>query len=61
MKRNERIRARRKTLKMTAEELGEKIGRDRATVYRYVLAVCSKKAEIFSPLTVPTSLSGALP
>lgn len=35
MKRNERIRARRKALKMTAEELGEKIGRDRATVYRY--------------------------
>lgn len=35
MKRNERIRERRKALHMTAEELGEKIGRDRATVYRY--------------------------
>lgn len=35
MKRNERIRERRKALHMTADELGEKIGRDRATVYRY--------------------------
>lgn len=35
MKRNERIRERRKALHMTADELGERIGRDRATVYRY--------------------------
>lgn len=35
MNRGKRIRERRKALKMSAEELGKKIGRDRATVYRY--------------------------
>lgn len=31
----ERIKARRTELKLSAEKIGEKIGRDRATVYRY--------------------------
>ena len=31
----ERIKQRRKYLKMSADTLGEKIGKDRSTVYRY--------------------------
>lgn len=35
MKRGNRIKELRKEKGMTADELGEKIGRDRATIYRY--------------------------
>lgn len=35
MKRGERIRERRKALGLSADEVGEMIGRDRATVYKY--------------------------
>lgn len=35
MKRGERIRNRRKALGLSADEVGELIGRDRATVYKY--------------------------
>ena len=31
----QRIKERRKALKMSAEEMGEKLGKDRSTIYRY--------------------------
>ena len=35
MKIGQRIKERRKELKMSAEELGRKLGKDRSTIYRY--------------------------
>lgn len=35
MRIGDRIKIRRKELKMTAEELGKRLGKDRSTIYRY--------------------------
>lgn len=35
MKIGQRIKSRRKELKMSADELGKKLGKDRSTIYRY--------------------------
>ena len=52
---SERIKKRRKELCLSAEELAKKIGKDRATVYRYE----SKEIESL-PITVLKPLANAL-
>lgn len=50
-----RIKERRKLLRMSAEELGKKLGKDRATIYRY------EKGDIENlPLDILTPLAEAL-
>lgn len=51
----QRIQARRKELKMSADELGKRIGKDRSTVYRY------EKGDIENlPLDVLEPIANAL-
>lgn len=58
MKIGEKIKARRKELGMSADELGEKIGKHRATIYRYEsLDVEKMDIELLVPLAKALDVS----
>lgn len=59
----ERIRARRKQLKMSVDDLAAKLGKNRATIYRYESDAIEMPASLLKPLadvldTIPDELMG---